>query len=54
MSLPQIPYSYGDGTLADGNTLQCRLFHVSSAVMMDPEEHCAHAMGVTLCEDTGE
>jgi hypothetical protein len=43
------PYTVADGTLPDTNDAQCRLFHVTSAVM-DPEEHCEHAMGVTMCD----
>jgi len=42
------PYTVSDGTLPDTNDAQCRLFHAASAVM-DPDEHCEHAMGVTLC-----
>lgn len=52
--LPQVPFVYGSESSADGNSVQCRLFHVVSAAMMDPEEHCDHAYGLTLCEDTGE
>jgi hypothetical protein len=48
--LPNIPYVYGDLTVADGNSVQCRLFHAISAVMADPGEHCEHVMGRTLCE----
>jgi hypothetical protein len=44
-------YSATDPSIADGNHVQCRLFHVMSAAMLDPEEHCEHAMGVTLCEE---
>ena len=43
------PFTVADGTLPDENTAQCRLFHVTSAVM-DPDEHCEHAMGVTMCD----
>jgi hypothetical protein len=43
------PYTVADGTLPDTNDAQCRLFHVCSAVM-DPDEHCEHAMGVTMCD----
>ena len=43
------PYSTSDGTLPDRNDAQCRLFHVCSSVM-DPDEHCEHAMGVTMCD----
>jgi hypothetical protein len=43
------PYTVADGTLPDRNDSQCRLFHANSSVM-DPDEHCEHAMGVTMCE----
>ncbi|HEU5076278.1 MAG TPA: hypothetical protein VFU02_18925 [Polyangiaceae bacterium] len=43
-------YSVSNPLIADGNHVECRLFHVTSAAMLDPEEHCEHAMGVTLCE----
>lgn len=43
------PYTVSDGSLPDRNDAQCRLFHVCSAVM-DPDEHCEHAMGVTMCD----
>jgi len=43
-------YSVSNPLIADGNHVECRLFHVASAAMLDPEEHCEHAMGVTLCE----
>lgn len=43
-------YSISNPEIADGNHVECRLFHVASAAMLDPEEHCEHAMGVTLCE----
>jgi hypothetical protein len=43
------PFTVADGTLPDTNDAQCRLFHVCSAVM-DPDEHCEHAMGVTMCD----
>ena len=43
------PYTVSDGTLPDRNDAQCRLFHVCSSVM-DPDEHCEHAMGVTMCD----
>jgi hypothetical protein len=45
-----IPYVYGDISVADGNSVQCRLFHAMSAVMADAGEHCEHVMGLTLCE----
>lgn len=48
--LPQIPFVWGDPSVADGNTVQCRTFHVLYAAMMDTEEHCEHAYGLTLCE----
>lgn len=43
-------YAVSNPLIADGNHVECRLFHVASAAMLDPEEHCEHAMGVTLCE----
>lgn len=43
-------YSVSNPLIADGNHVECRLFHVASAAMLDPEEHCEHAMGFTLCE----
>ena len=43
------PYTVSDGNLPDRNDAQCRLFHVCSSVM-DPDEHCEHAMGVTMCD----
>ncbi len=45
-----VAYSTSNVDLSDGNHVQCRLFHVTSAAMLDPDEHCEHAMGVTLCE----
>lgn len=50
--LPQatVPYSDTDPMVSDGNHALCRLFHVASAAMADTDEHCEHAMGVTLCE----
>jgi len=45
-----VSYSSSDPLVADGNHALCRLFHVTSAAMADPEEHCEHALGVTLCE----
>ncbi|HYO93286.1 MAG TPA: hypothetical protein VER33_02190, partial [Polyangiaceae bacterium] len=32
-----------------GNSVQCRLNHAVAATMTLPEEHCAHAMGKTVC-----
>jgi hypothetical protein len=49
-TLPEVPFEYGAISVADGNSVGCRLFHVISAVMADTEEHCQHARGVTLCE----
>jgi hypothetical protein len=45
-----VPYSSSDPQVSDGNHALCRLFHVTSAAMADADEHCEHAMGVTLCE----
>lgn len=54
--LPQsdIAYSTSDPLVSDGNHVQCRLFHVTSAAMLDTEEHCEHAVGVTLCSTEAE
>ena len=49
---PTVHYSNNDPAVSDGNHALCRLFHVNSAAMADPEEHCEHAMGLTLCEAT--
>jgi hypothetical protein len=53
-ALPASPvaYSPNDPRVSDGNHAECRLFHVSSAAMADAEEHCEHAMGITLCQAT--
>ncbi len=55
-ALPQatVPYSDTNPLVSDGNHALCRLFHVASAAMADADEHCEHAMGVTLCEATGQ
>jgi hypothetical protein len=45
-------YSTSNVAISDGDHVQCRLFHVTSAAMLDAEEHCEHAMGLTLCEAT--
>jgi hypothetical protein len=47
---PAVHYSNNDPAVSDGNHALCRLFHVNSAAMADAEEHCEHAMGITLCE----
>jgi hypothetical protein len=47
-----VPYSSTNPEVSDGNHAMCRLFHVTSAAMADADEHCEHAMGVTLCEAT--
>lgn len=47
-----VPYTTSDESVSDGNSVQCRLFHVNSAAMLDPLEHCEHAMGITLCESS--
>jgi len=51
---PTVPYSDTNPLVSDGNHALCRLFHVASAAMADADEHCEHAMGVTLCEATGQ
>jgi hypothetical protein len=48
-----IAYSSSDPLVSDGNHALCRLFHVTSAAMADADEHCEHAMGVTLCQAPG-
>jgi hypothetical protein len=48
--LPDVPpYTVADGTLPDRYDAQCRMFHTCSAVM-DPDEHCDHAIGATMCK----
>lgn len=47
--LPSGQYQYG--LTSAGNSLECRLFHASSAIMSDADEHCEHALGITLCAD---
>jgi hypothetical protein len=51
-ALPAAPVAYSSTNpeVSDGNHALCRLFHVTSAAMADADEHCEHAMGVTLCE----
>lgn len=49
---PTVHYSNNDPAVSDGNHALCRLFHVNSAAMADAEEHCEHAMGITLCQAT--
>ena len=49
---PTVSYSSSDPQVSDGNHALCRLFHVASAAMADADEHCEHAMGVTLCQAT--
>ncbi|MCB9587268.1 MAG: hypothetical protein H6718_17850 [Polyangiaceae bacterium] len=45
-----VSYDVRDPLVFDGNHVQCRLFHATSGLMADADEHCEHAMGVTLCE----
>ncbi len=54
LPVSDVTYSTNDVEVADGNHVQCRLFHVTSAAMLDPEEHCEHSMGLTLCEAPDE
>lgn len=49
---PTVHYSNTDPAVSDGNHALCRIFHVNSAAMADAEEHCEHAMGITLCQAT--
>jgi hypothetical protein len=50
LPVSDVPYSSAGILVADGNHVQSRLFHVTSAAMLDAEEHCEHAIGITLCE----
>jgi hypothetical protein len=47
LSLPPTNLRY-DASQQSGDSLQCRLFHVSAA-SVDPVGHCAHAAGETPC-----
>jgi hypothetical protein len=47
--LPSSRYQYG--ATSAGNSLECRLFHASSAVMADADEHCEHTLGIALCTE---
>lgn len=49
--VPKADSGYVYGTVAAGASLECRLFHASSAIMSDPDEHCEHALGITLCAE---
>jgi hypothetical protein len=37
-----------DTTIQSGDSVQCRLYHVTAATL-DPVIHCSHAAGVALC-----
>jgi hypothetical protein len=37
-----------DASIQSGDSLQCRLFHVSAA-SLDPVAHCSHAAGLAIC-----
>ncbi len=50
MPTTTLEYSGNDPAVSDGDHALCRLFHVTSAAMADADEHCEHAMGVTLCQ----
>jgi hypothetical protein len=47
--LPMTRYEYG--AVSAGNSLECRIFHASSAIMADADEHCEHTLGITLCAE---
>jgi hypothetical protein len=47
LSLPPTNKRY-DASQQSGDSLQCRLFHVSAATV-DPAMHCTHAAGEALC-----
>jgi hypothetical protein len=49
LSRPPMNLRY-DSSQDSGNSLQCRLFHVSAA-SVDPAGHCVHAAGQTPCSD---
>jgi hypothetical protein len=49
LSRPPMNLRY-DSSQQSGNSLQCRLFHVSAA-SVDPAMHCTHAAGQTPCTD---
>lgn len=51
LSLPPQNERYNT-TLQAGDSLQCRLFHVSAA-SIDPSGHCAHAAGMPPCSGPG-
>jgi len=38
-------------TLPNDNSLQCRLFHLTSAAL-DPVKHCPHVLGIGYCSPT--
>lgn len=39
-----------DVSIQNGNSVQCRLYHVTAATL-DARTHCPHAAGVALCTD---
>ena len=47
LSLPPNPQFYNI-TMQEGDSLQCRLFHVTASTL-DPVNHCAHAAGNMPC-----
>jgi hypothetical protein len=50
-SLPSAgPYCATSKSVTSGNSLECRLYHVSAGIYAnDPYVHCPHAMGISLC-----
>ena len=46
---PSLPYSVAPAMLPKGNTLQCRLLHVSRA-LTTPTADCAAALGAAPCQ----
>ena len=54
-TLPVSPETYAasDPAIADGGHLQCRIYHVTSAAVVTPGEHCRHAFGLAICNDEG-
>ena len=42
-----------DAAMYKGDHVQCRLFHLSSAAVKDPEIHCPHVAGAPPCAPEG-
>jgi len=50
-ALPSVgPYCATSKSVTSGNSLECRLYHVAAGIYADdPDVHCPHAMGISLC-----